>query len=140
MKYLANGKAMINLLTVGLIEKIFFQNHMPEVKTKYLDLPNYAMQSDLKIATGVNRSKFTKKFGFRNFYIGLDISKLKTTLAFLIKLSNVIEDDIVKKTVCYELVKNVNANQIIDTSDLVAKADNNTKIDEIKTEIPALDK
>ena len=55
-----------------------------------------------------------------------DAVKLETVCLDLIKLSNVWKNYVVKKTVYDELVKNVNAIQSNDTSDLVQKADYNT--------------
>ena len=48
----------------------------------------------------------------------LDIGKLETTPVDLSKLSNVVKKDVVKKIVYDELIKNVNAIEAIDTSDL----------------------
>ena len=48
----------------------------------------------------------------------LDVDKLATAPADLHKLSNVVDNDIVKDTVYHELVTTVNA---IDTSELVKK-------------------
>ena len=63
------------------------------------------------------------------------IGKLETTLVDPIKLSNVVKND-VKKTVHDELIKKVNAIQAIDTSDLFRKADNDTKIVDMKNKTP----
>ena len=65
-----NGKATIILLTVGLIKKISLCKislcpkpdacNKNEINVKS-DLPNQATKSDLKGATGVDTSKFSKK-------------------------------------------------------------------------------
>ena len=63
-----------------------------------LDLSKYATKSDLKSATGVNASKFAKK-------VDLAGLKLETTPIDLSKLSNAVNDDVVKKTLYDALVK-----------------------------------
>ena len=62
----------------------------------------------------------------------LNIAKLETTLVDLSKLSNVVKNDVFKKTEHDELVKKVNAIKTTDTSKLVQKTDYNTKIYEIE--------
>ena len=62
----------------------------------------------------------------------LDIGKLETNPVDLGKLSNVVKNDLVKKTEYNELV---NAIQTNDTSDLVKKTNYNTKINEIAKKI-----
>ena len=66
---MSNGKAEIILLRVGLIKKVIvtwkwviFQVIVivKEIEVE-LDLSNYATKSDLKNATGVDTSQFTKK-------------------------------------------------------------------------------
>ena len=51
----------------------------------------------------------------------LDTGKLETNPVDLSKLSNVVKNNVVKKTKHDELVKNVNAIQTTDTSNLVQK-------------------
>ena len=63
----------------------------------------------------------------------LDLDKLPTVPVDLSKLSNVVKNDVVKKTVCDKLVTKVDN---IDTSGLVKKTDCNTKISEIEDKIP----
>ena len=60
----------------------------------------------------------------------LDIGKLETTPVNFSKLSNVIKNDVAKKTEYNELVKKVN-----NISTTVKKADCNTKIGEIEKKI-----
>ena len=62
----------------------------------------------------------------------LEIDKLETTPTDLRQLSNVVENNVVKKIAYDELVKKVNAIQILDTGYLVKKAGYNTKNDEIE--------
>ena len=62
----------------------------------------------------------------------LDIDKLATVPVDLSKLSNVVRNDVVKKTDYYKLVTKLDN---IDTSGLVKKTDYNTKITEIEGKI-----
>ena len=63
----------------------------------------------------------------------LDIDKLKPVPADLSKLSNVVKNVVVKKTVYNKLVAKVDN---IDTSDFVIKTNYNTKITELENKIP----
>ena len=63
----------------------------------------------------------------------MDIDKLATVPVDLSKLSNVVKNDAVKKTVYNKFVAKVNN---IDTGGLVKKTDYNTKISEIEDKIP----
>ena len=58
-----------------------------------------------------------------------------TTIVDLSKLSDVVKNEVVKKTIYAELVKEVNVIQNTDTSNLVKKAHCNTKIAEIEKKI-----
>ena len=62
----------------------------------------------------------------------LDIGKLETTPVDLSKLSNVLKNKIVRKTVYDELVKNFNAIKTTYTKNLVEEADYIIKIAEIE--------
>ena len=58
------------------------------------------MEIGRKKATGVKRSKFTNKFDLVNLKSKvdkLDIDKLKTGLIDIIKLNDVVDNDIVKR-------------------------------------------
>ena len=124
----------------------YFLNHVFVIPSKSkikveIDLSNYATKSDFKNATGVDPSKIAKKLyltSLKSETDGLDIDKLeKVPIDFnifkskadkldvdnqvlvptnLSKLTNVVINEVVKKTVQDELVKNVNA---IDTGGLV---------------------
>ena len=66
-----------------------------------LDLSIYATKEDLKNATGVDTSKFIKKFdlaSLKSEIDKLDIDKLETTQVDLSKLSDVVKNEVVKKT------------------------------------------
>ena len=60
-----------------------------------LDLSNYATKADLKNATGVDTSKFAKKFDLTNLQYDvdkLDIDKLKYVLSNLINLKTKVDE------------------------------------------------
>ena len=101
-----------------------------------VDLSNYATKDDIKNITHVDTSSFVLKTNLANLKTEvdkLDIDKLATVSVDLSKLSNVVKNDVVKKTVYDKLVTKVNN---IDTSGLVKKTNYNTKITEIKDKIP----
>ena len=66
-----------------------------------LDLSNYATKTDLKNITHVDVSSFASKTNLAALKTEVDkigTDKLKTTPTDLAKLTNAIEDDVVKKT------------------------------------------
>ena len=66
-----------------------------------LDLTNYATKTDLRNITHVYVSSFASKTNlaaFKTEVDKIDVDKLKTTPADLAKLSNVVKNDVVKKT------------------------------------------
>ena len=133
-----------------------------------LDLSNYGTKTNLKKATGVDTSDFAKKVDLASLKLDvdeLDIDKLKTVPVDLSKLSNVVDNDVVKKTVFDKLVAKVNAictnrfvlkthynsdksglekkiddvsKKILDASGLVIKTDYNAKITDIEGKIPSI--
>ena len=62
----------------------------------------------------------------------LDIGKLEAIPDVISKLSNVVKDDLVKKSEYDELIKKVNNVSTTDTSNLEKKSDYNAKINEIE--------
>ena len=101
-----------------------------------VDLSNYATKDDIKSITDVDTSSFALKTNLANLKSEvdkLDIDKVATVPVDLSKLSNVVKNDVVKKTVYDKLVARVDN---IDTSGVVKKADYNTKISEIEDKIP----
>ena len=66
----------------------------------------------------------------------MHIHKLETTPTDLRKLTNVSKMILLKKAAYNELVRKVNAIYTIDTSDLVKKADYNTKIENNEKKTP----
>ena len=75
-------------------------SHEKEIKVK-IDLTNYATKADINNITHVNTSNFAIKTNLANLKTEvdkLDIDKLVPVLLDLSKLSNVIKNDVVKKT------------------------------------------
>ena len=96
-----------------------------------VDLSNYAPKTDLKNVTHVDTSSFALKTNLANSKTEvdkLDTDKLKTVPVDLSKLSNVVKNDVVKKTVYDKLVTKVIN---IDTSGFLLK----TKYDGDKLEL-----
>ena len=96
-----------------------------------VDLSNYVTKTDLKNVTHVDTSSFELKTNLANLKTEvdkLDIDKLVPVPTDLSKLSNVVKNDVVKKTVYNKLVAKVDN---IDTSDFVLK----TKYQTDKTEL-----
>ena len=66
-----------------------------------LDLSNYATKDDVKNITHIDISSYATKTNLAEFKTEvdkIDVDKLKTTPADLAKLSNVVKNDLVKKT------------------------------------------
>ena len=100
-----------------------------------VDLSNYVTKDDIKNITHVDTSCFALKTNLANLKAEvdkLDIDKLATVPVDLSKLSNVVKNDVVKKTVHDKLVTKLDN---IDTTGLVKKTDYNTKIIEIEDKI-----
>ena len=84
-------------------------------------LSNYATKTDLKNVTHVDTSRFAVKTNLASLKTEvdkLDIGKLAPIPFDLSKLSNVVKNDVSKKTVYGKLVAKVNS---IDTSEFVLK-------------------
>ena len=91
-----------------------------------VDLSNYATKADIKNISHVDTSSFALKTNLANLKTEvdkLDINKLVPVPTDSSKLSNVLKNDVVKKTVYDKLVAKVNA---IDTSDFVLKTKDDT--------------
>ena len=135
-----------------------FRNFGGNINFK-VDLSNYATKTDLKNITHINTSRFVLKTNLASLKTEadkLDIDKLAPAPIDLSKLSDVVKNDGVKKTVYDKLVAKVDnidtsdfvlktkyntdktelENKIPDTSGLVKKTDYNTKITEIEGKIP----
>ena len=91
-----------------------------------VDLSNYATKVDIKNISHVDASSFALKTNLASLeteVYKLDIDKLVPVPVELSKLSDVIKNDVAKKTVYDELVAKVNN---IDTSGFVLKTKYNT--------------
>ena len=118
-----------------------------------LDLANYATKDDVKNVTHVDVSSYATKTNLaalKSEVDKIDVDKLKTTPTDLAKLSNLVKNDVVKKTDYNTKVTSIE-NQIVgvtklkavDTSNFVLKtklaSDVNTlenKIDTVNKKIP----
>ena len=101
-----------------------------------IDLTNYATKKDIDDITHVDTSNFALKTNLSSLkpeVDKLDIDKLATVPVDLSKLSNVVKNDVVKKTVYDKLVAKVNN---INTSDFVLKTNFNTKFTGLENKIP----
>ena len=77
-----------------------YKNSSNNVKVE-LDLTNYATKTDLKNITHVDVSSYASKTNLAALKTKVDktdVDKLKTTPTDLAKLSNVVKNDVVKKT------------------------------------------
>ena len=101
-----------------------------------VDLSNYATKTDLKNVTHVDTSSFALKTNLANLKTEvdkLDIGKLVPVPVDLSKLSDVVKNDVAKKTVYDELVAKVNN---IDTSNFVLKTSYNADKTELEKKSP----
>ena len=100
------------------------------------DLSNYATKSDIKNISHIDTSIFALKANLSSLKTEvdkLDIDKLAPVPVDLSKLSDVVKNDVVKKTVYDKLAAKVNN---IDTSRFVLKAKYDTDKSELENEIP----
>ena len=105
-----------------------------------VDLSSYATKTNLKNVTHVDVSNFALKQNLTSFKIEvdrLDIAKLTPVPNDLAKLSNVVKNDVVKKTEYYKLVSKVND---IDTTGFVLKTKYNTDKSDLEKKIGDADK
>ena len=123
-----------------------------------VDLSNYSAKTGIKNISHVDTSSFeltTNLASLKTKIDKLDIDKLVLAPVDLSKLSDLVKNDVVKKTVYDKLVAKVNSidtnafvlkteydtdkseieNKIPNTSDLVKKPDYNTKITEIEGKV-----
>ena len=101
-----------------------------------VDLSNYATKHGIKNITHIDTSSFALKTNLaylKSEVDKLDVDKLKPIPTDLSKLSDLVKNDVVRKTDYNKLVTKVDN---IDTSGLVKKTDYNTKITEIEDKIP----
>ena len=101
-----------------------------------VDLFNYATKADLKNATGIDTSILAAKSDLASLKAEvdkLDIDKLIPVPVDLRKLSDLVKNDVNKKTAYDKLVAKENN---IDTSGFVLKTKYNTDQSEIENKIP----
>ena len=121
---------MIILLRAGLIKKTLYKmsQYFPrpyepfsgDINVK-VDLSNYATKANVKNITHIDTSSFALKTNLANLKTEvdkLDIDKLVPVPTDLSKLSNVVKNDVVKKTEYNNLANKVNN---IDTSWFILK-------------------
>ena len=112
-----------------------FRNFGGNINVK-VDLSNYATKTDLKNVSHIDTSSFALKTNLANRKTEVDkvdIDKLAQVPADLSKLSDVVKNDVVKKTMYDKLVAKVNN---IDTSDFALKAEYQTDKTEVENKIP----
>ena len=101
-----------------------------------VDLSNYATKTDLKNVTHVDTSSFALKTNLANLKTEVDklnIDKLAPVPVDLSKLSDVVKNDVVKKTMYDKLAAKMNN---IDTSDFVLKTKYQIDKTELEKKIP----
>ena len=101
-----------------------------------VDLSNYATKTDLKNVTHIDTSSFALKTnlaGLQNEVDESGIHKLVPVPVDLIKLSDVVKNNVVKKAVYDKLAAKVNNN---DTSEFVLKTKYQTDKTELEKKIP----
>ena len=101
-----------------------------------VDLSNYVTETDIKNISHVDTSSFALKSnlaGLKTEVDKLDINKLVPVPIDLSKPSDVVKNDVVKKTLYDKLVSKVN---IIDISRFVLKIKYNTDQTELEKKIP----
>ena len=123
------------------------------------DLSNYVTKTDVKNITHVDTSSFALKTNLANLKIEvdkLDIDKLKSLPNNLnnlktevdkldidklgsvtIDLSNVVKNDVVKKTEYNSKIKSIE-DKVADINNLATKTIFNKKINKVKNEIPSI--
>ena len=126
---------MIILLIVGLIKKTLYKmsKYFPKPYEPFgrdinvkVDLSYYATKDDIANITHVDNSSFALKTNVANLKTEkdkLDIDKLVPLPRDLSKLSDVVKNDVVKKTVYDKFFARVNAIMLnnIDTSKFLLK-------------------
>ena len=101
-----------------------------------VDLSNYATKADIKNISHVDTSSFALKSNLASLKTEvdkLDIDKLVPVPVDLSKLSDVVKNDVVKKTEYDKLVAQVNNT---DTSDFVLKTKYDADKSELENKIP----
>ena len=153
-------------LIAGLIKKTLckINKYFPEPYRAFgrdinvkVDLSSYATKADIKSITRIDTSGFSLKANLANLNTEidkLDIDKLVPVPVDLSKLSDVVKNDVIKKTVYNTKIAEIEGkipdisnlaikisltsveNKIPDTNSFVKKTDYNTKIADIENKIP----
>ena len=113
-----------------------FNSHFGDSIKVKIDLRNYATKTDIKNISHVDTLSFALKTNLGNLKTEvdkLDIDKLVPIPVDLSKLSDVVKNDVVKKTAYNKLVAKVDN---IDISDFVLKTKYNTDKTELENKIP----
>ena len=113
-----------------------FNSHFGDSIKVKIYLSNYATKRDIKSISHVDTSSFALKANLASLKTEVDksdIGKLVAVPVDLSKLSDLVKNDVVKKTVSNKLVAKVDN---IDTSDFALKTNYNTKITELENKIP----
>ena len=150
---MSNEKAMIIRSIVELIRKMLYSRYikMSQYFTKVykplggdiivkLDLSNFETKTDLENATGIDTSNLAAKSDLTSVKVEvdkLDEDKLKTVPVDLSKLSNAVNNEVLKKTVFHKLAAKVNA---IDTKRFVLKTKDDTDKSDLEKKINEADK
>ena len=116
-----------------------YNNSSENIKVE-LDLSSYATKKDIKDITHVDTSSYalkTKLANLKSEVDKIDIDKLKTVPNGLAKLSNVVENDVVKKTIYNTLKTKVDA---INTSGFVTRTKFTTDTNALDDKIAKVEK
>ena len=114
-----------------------YKSSINNVKVE-LDLTNYSTKTDLKNITHVDVSSFASKTNLASLKTEvdkIDTDKLKTVPTDLAKLTNAIENDVVKKTDYNTKVTSIEAQMVGLTKNTVDNLDDITKPKAIDTNI-----
>ena len=118
---MSNGKVIIIHLIAGRIKKALHKKGQYFCQSWSFQLCN---KNRFKKATGIDTSNLASKLSLAKLKAEIDeidVGKLKTVLVDLSKLSNVVKNEVVMKTVYDRLVAEVND---INTSGFVLKTKN----------------
>ena len=113
-----------------------FNSHFGDSIKVKIDLSNYATKTDIKNILHVDTSRFALKTNLASLKTEVDklgIDELIPVAVDLSKLSNLVKNDVVKKSVYNKLVAKVDN---VDTSDFVLKTKYNTDKTELESKIP----